>query len=778
MQLLATTYSNIWPFLDRTITVVFQKGKYLIKAPIGSGKSFMFFDGPVFWLYKYSGRTMLSIKAKEGYIKALFEAGDNIWLVIRALSRTKSGGDSVKSKLFQVNADGSAVQQALYWLGGIVNEESDLEDMLRSKWIWLEEVVFKNETDLQQNLSDFLPPREVYTSTTFLMQDSENMFEMTPAERIDVFKNIFGLLNIDEAKDVISDAKKETTALLKSKRNTDDVNAKLQRLVNDYINIVSANNEWVSDEIISHANDWEMVKEKLSIENFDIASLPLSGRQTLAVSYDQQRSHYQSLLGQLQALDKQHKTASDEIETLLRQKAAAAKSIDELEKKLKTDHTEIIKKLQSDKKDLSSKQEMLAASMPLQELGLSSVYDLNGYISELTQKWKMLKQTKEILEQKVQLVHKQLEDLAERKKSISEQLALIAEAREKQVFICDLIGDKPCPYVDLINKASAKNTDRQEEILRKEEAQLDASKIEAERVKVLQELKLAENDYENAIQEYKKFDFKKIKEDIEIYSSYDKQRQVVDKELQGYEKEKEQHEEYKQELVQLQTKLSHYDESVASLQKQLSELDNERTKLRADTDINQLDKIEAILASAARAMKLLETINDLVAAHKNNMIIIKQLEERETMLGQLFNIFSKEIMIHVLQQTLPLFADVLNNLLAKVVDYTVIFETKNVSDKVELEIKVVDAKWERLVKSLSGWQKTVLRLTRTLAICIFTRSNALFLDETVNNIDRDTIGKVADLIEDFTKTHDITFYIITHSEAIQEMEIRDKVITL
>lgn len=45
------------------------------------------------------------------------------------------------------------------------------------------------------------------------------------------------------------------------------------------------------------------------------------------------------------------------------------------------------------------------------------------------------------------------------------------------------------------------------------------------------------------------------------------------------------------------------------------------------------------------------------------------------MLNQLFNIFSKEVMIYVLQQTLPLFADVLNNLLAKVVDYTVSFET-------------------------------------------------------------------------------------------------------
>ncbi len=62
----------------------------------------MFFDGPIFGLYKYGGRTMLSMKAKEGSIKALFEAGENYFLVIRTLSRTKSGGDSVKSKLFEV----------------------------------------------------------------------------------------------------------------------------------------------------------------------------------------------------------------------------------------------------------------------------------------------------------------------------------------------------------------------------------------------------------------------------------------------------------------------------------------------------------------------------------------------------------------------------------------------------------------------------------------------------------------------------------------------------
>jgi|GEM_PF-2431505 len=313
----------------------------------------------------------------------------------------------------------------------------------------------------------------------------------------------------------------------------------------------------------------------------------------------------------------------------------------------------------------------------------------------------MLKQTKEILEQKVELVERQLKDIAEQKKNVAEQLTLLAESREKQVFICDLIGDKPCPYVDLINKSSAKNTDKQEELLKKQDAQLDISQAEGERVKVLQELKLAESDYADVLQEYKKYDFKKVKEDIEKYSLLDSQRQDIDRKLLSYEKEKELHEGYKQELVQLQMKVTHYDESVTAQQRQQEQLQGELTKLRSETDINQLDKIELMLSSIARSVKILDTVSDLVATHKNNMIMIKQLEERETMLGQLFNIFSKEIMIYVLQQTLPLFADVLNNLLAKVVDYTVSFETKNVSEKVELEIKVHDAKGERLVKSLS-----------------------------------------------------------------------------
>lgn len=796
MQLLATTYQNIWPFLDRTITVSFQKGKYLIKAPIGSGKSFMFFDGPVFGLYKYSGRTMLSMKAEEGYIKALFEVGGNYYLVVRTLTRTKSWWDGVKSKLFSIiieehgktlrnieedwNNSSTLPRETflhLPQLREVVNEWVDIENILHDQWIALEEVIFKNETDLQQNLADFLPPREVFTSTTFLMQDSENMFEMTAADRINVFKNIFWLLDIDEAKEVISNAKKDVTATIKSRKNTDDVNAKLQRGVSEYITIVTNNKDSLSDEIISHAEDRSMVQDKLWIENFDVASLPLSAWAILHEDYDNKKAAYQASMGERKAIEQQAKNISDEIAQITRNNSQSAIKIEELQKKLNTDNSTIVKDLIIKKQDLLAQQEVLSNELPLEALGLGNVYELNTYITELIQKGKDLKWKKEIIEQKLQYITTDLEKIDERKVNIQQQLNIVNESRDKQQFFCTKI-DGNCPFLEQINQWLFKRLDEQKALLEKDLAWLDKDKIEAERLKVSQELSLAQADFDRTIEEYKKYDFKKIKEQIEEYGKLDRERTDVDKKITAYDKEKELQEGYRTEMIQLNSQIISNEERMSTLNSQLATLDEQLKRIQETTTINELDKVEAMLSSIARATKILEWIKDLVETHKNNMLMIKQLEEKEAMLGQLYTIFSKEIMIHVLQQTLPLFADVLNNLLAKVVDYTVSFETKNTGEKLELEIKVHDAKGERLVKSLSGWQKTILRLTWTLAICIFTRSNALFLDETVNNIDKDTIGKVADLIDDFTKTHDIMFYIITHSETIQEMEIWDKVISL
>jgi ABC-type lipoprotein export system ATPase subunit len=61
-----------------------------------------------------------------------------------------------------------------------------------------------------------------------------------------------------------------------------------------------------------------------------------------------------------------------------------------------------------------------------------------------------------------------------------------------------------------------------------------------------------------------------------------------------------------------------------------------------------------------------------------------------------------------------------------------------------------------------------------LAISAYTKSPMLFLDETINNLDEETVGKVAEMLQDFTKQREIKLYTITHNQQIQDMDIWDK----
>ena len=71
-----------------------------------------------------------------------------------------------------------------------------------------------------------------------------------------------------------------------------------------------------------------------------------------------------------------------------------------------------------------------------------------------------------------------------------------------------------------------------------------------------------------------------------------------------------------------------------------------------------------------------------------------------------------------------------------------------------------------------------MKLVRMLAISSYINSPIHFLDETINNLDADTVGKVADMLEDFVKQREMKFYTITHSQQIQQMDIRDNIIDL
>ena len=66
-----------------------------------SGKSFVFFDGPTFALYKKSKRPMLNMHSKSGQIICTFEVEGQVYIIQREITKTKTG-ESIKSKLFTI----------------------------------------------------------------------------------------------------------------------------------------------------------------------------------------------------------------------------------------------------------------------------------------------------------------------------------------------------------------------------------------------------------------------------------------------------------------------------------------------------------------------------------------------------------------------------------------------------------------------------------------------------------------------------------------------------
>ena len=99
--------------------------------------------------------------------------------------------------------------------------------------------------------------------------------------------------------------------------------------------------------------------------------------------------------------------------------------------------------------------------------------------------------------------------------------------------------------------------------------------------------------------------------------------------------------------------------------------------------------------------QLYHDIDILVNEFKQHQLERQKLEEQETILGNLYTIFSKELLLLVLQDHLPVINDIVNSYLSQIVEYQISLQLKNDADKLELEAKIIDQKGIRDTKSLS-----------------------------------------------------------------------------
>ena len=836
IDLIAFSCSNIWPFRDKAITVFFNQGKYLIKAPIGTGKSFLFFDGPIYGLYKANSRNILNTQSSEGFIKLIFSYNDEQYLVIRQLSKAKTK-ESCSSKLYKITGNLTFTEDHKQeWL---IREWDHLQRWLASTQSEVEEIAFKNETDLQQTLQSILPPKEVFLNTVFLMQDSDNIFELQPAERLTVLKNVFGLIGIDEAKEVIAEKRKEVWYKLKAYTDTSKYDEKLKINISAYTKyydeFFALAQQIEPDQHFTYSSEIDELKtiqEKLTITNLetDIFSIDLTW--SIDTIITDKKNTYQSLITQDTNKSNEIRTITNEIDTKRQQWISIQKANEELIKNINSLNPQELEKLKTEKNIAISQQELLEKSLPQEEFkifiknnpelentpetyGIQECFLITQNIINL---WKSLQENIQTLEATIKnkelekshqktVQEQEIKNLLQQKEDSEKQLQQIQKTlqdfndniEQKATYQCEKIQGN-CPFIKAINRKTFDQLDIQRtEFLRQETSIIEKIKIleitiqEKKKIEtqwidtnideIVEKRKLEITKHQTKIWNIKTF-LTTIQRKIlqEQYTTYqwlqttirEKDKAIIvqetlSNERENYVQQKEKNEGILQSLQQ--------DIELLMSKKIASEKEKEEIQIQVwkitQTPIWEIEKLSTMINNIQR------DIQTIIRDFKNIQTEINQLVIEEKQLNQLYQILSKELALLILQDHLPTLNDIINSFLNQVVDYQISLNlTKTSTDKIELEANIIDTKWEREIKSLSGGQKIILKLVWMLAISAYMNSPILFLDETINNLDNDTVWKVADMLQDTVKQRNIKLYTVTHNQQIQEMNIRDANIEL
>ena len=228
--------------------------------------------------------------------------------------------------------------------------------------------------------------------------------------------------------------------------------------------------------------------------------------------------------------------------------------------------------------------------------------------------------------------------------------------------------------------------------------------------------------------------------------------------------------------IQNQSKLEQINKQIQTLQDQLEHKKLLSVELESHLQDPLFTLLDSLEINTKKLENLLSKAQDLLAEKtriQDQSIKIKADVDRATLLH---TIFGKELTLYVLKSYIPLLNEYINAFLAKVVSFQLNISVNEEGD--ELELTIEDEFGSREVKSLSGGQKTILRLCWILATSVVFRNSFLLLDETINNLDEAIISNVAELLTDYVKQYNLSFYTVTHSAQIQNMSIWDETIEI
>jgi DNA repair exonuclease SbcCD ATPase subunit len=775
MKLIATWYHNIWPFLDQQIGISFQSGAYLIKAPIWSGKSFLFFDGPMFWLYKSSDRPMLHRKAEQWAVQVLIESLGVYYLIVRNITKTKVGNDSVSSRLYTFNSDPTSPYEHI-----LNHHATSLVEIFAHS---MQEIVCSSNDEVQKLILDLLPPKSVLMASSMLMQESDNIFELTPGERIDVFKHLFGLIGIDDAKEMIASKKKEIV----TKRSVLSDISQYERDFRSYLSDIvqwckTLDNQFATEVArLPAVADLQQIYEKVQLTDFkrqqddlDLTNL-LRSSQSDRDALLQQQSVITYQVQQLSAA----KTKIDQQTTKISQLTA---QITTTNGALSRIDTAAITEYETAKISLLTALDTLKNSIDISLLTARnpSVVDIPTayhHIQSLKQQWKHLREQLTSREQQIQQLRDQVTTYQQSLAQYAGQKSQLQQSAEQaSKFRCEKIQED-CPYVQVIRGKTTQVIDIQLATI-DTQIQQTQSYVEStdQHIQRLEQDQSLQQQLDMISEIFVHIDWKLIEQLFDQYQWLQLQLTQIENSISGLQSQQLQLKQYQQDLARDQALLTDAQSVLETLTQEYHQLQISSPSPQQDIP-GQIKIVDAKIKQLEHLTSVHTKLVQLMQSIQSQLLQAKKLSEQEQMLSNLHTVYSKELMIVVLQDFLPSLQEAINVNLAQVVWYELQFDlVKKSSDKLELEIMIADQHGSRLVKSLSGWQKTVLKIARILAVASMLQSSFLCMDETINNLDSDSVASIAELLRQFVKQRNIPYYVVTHATQIQQMDIWDEVI--
>jgi chromosome segregation ATPase len=165
----------------------------------------------------------------------------------------------------------------------------------------------------------------------------------------------------------------------------------------------------------------------------------------------------------------------------------------------------------------------------------------------------------------------------------------------------------------------------------------------------------------------------------QIYSQlldYEKKLKNIEQQTSQFEKVKNQIDNLKQQYASLEAQIEKNKKFIAELQNQKTILLNQKKQIVSQ--INQLDieKVRKLLESLQQFEKKYIQWQKLYDDYKQSQIEVEKLKEEKKIVTDLYNIFSKELMLMILEGFLPNLFEIINSNLTKVVDFELKFELK------------------------------------------------------------------------------------------------------